>query len=42
MYKSNESDKEGDTKSAIKYCSKAIELDSTFAEAYFSKRAHLN
>ncbi len=37
MYKSNESDKEGDTKSAIKYCSKAIELDSTFAEAYFSR-----
>jgi tetratricopeptide (TPR) repeat protein len=37
MNKSNESSKEGDTKAAIKYCSKAIELDSTFADAYFSR-----
>lgn len=37
MAKSNESNKNGDTKSAIKYCSKAIELDSTFADAYFSR-----
>lgn len=37
MVKSEESDKEEDYKSAIKYCSKAIELDSTFADAYFSK-----
>ena len=37
MVKSNESNKDEDTKSAIKYCSKALELDSTFAEAYFSR-----
>jgi tetratricopeptide (TPR) repeat protein len=37
MEKSNESNKEGDTKSAIKYCSKALEIDSTFAAAYFSR-----
>ena len=37
MTKSNESNKEGDTKAAIKYCSKAIELDSTYAAAYFSR-----
>lgn len=37
MTKSNESNKEGDTKAAIKYCSKAIELDSTYADAYFSR-----
>ena len=35
--KSNESNKEGDTKAAIKYCSKVIELDSTYAAAYFSR-----
>lgn len=37
MAKSNESNKERDTKSAIKYCSKVIELDSTYAAAYFSR-----
>lgn len=37
MTRSNESNKEGDTKAAIKYCSKAIELDSTYAAAYFSR-----
>ena len=37
MSKSNESNKEGDSKNAIKYCSKAIELDSTYVEAYFSR-----
>ncbi len=37
MTKSNESNQEGDTKAAIKYCSKAIELDSTYASAYFSR-----
>ena len=37
MAKSNNSNKEGDRKSAIKYCSKAIELDSSFAAAYFSR-----
>ncbi len=37
MTKSNESNKEGDTKAAIKYCSKVIELDSTYAAAYFSR-----
>ena len=37
MTKSNESNKEGDAKAAIKYCSKVIELDSTYAEAYFSR-----
>jgi len=37
MTKSNESNKEGDTKAAIKYCSKALLLDSTYAAAYFSR-----
>lgn len=37
MTKSNESNKDGDTKAAIKYCSKVIELDSTYAAAYFSR-----
>jgi tetratricopeptide (TPR) repeat protein len=37
MDKSNQSNKEGDTKAAIKYCSKAIELDSTFEDAYFAR-----
>ena len=37
MTKSNESNKEGDTKAAIKYCSKVIEIDSTYADAYFSR-----
>lgn len=37
MEKSNESNKDGDMKAAIKYCSKVIELDSTYASAYFSK-----
>lgn len=37
MTKSNESNKEGDTKAAIKFCSKVIELDSTYAVAYFSR-----
>ena len=37
MTKSNESNKEGDSKAAIKYCSKVIELDSTYAAAYFSR-----
>lgn len=37
MTKSSESNKEGDTKAALKYCSKAMELDSTYAEAYFSR-----
>ena len=37
MNKSNERNQEGDTKGAIKYCSKVIELDSTYAAAYFSR-----
>ncbi|TMI69963.1 MAG: tetratricopeptide repeat protein [Bacteroidetes bacterium] len=37
MKKGHESSKEGDYKSAIKNYSKAIELDSTYAEAYFSR-----
>lgn len=37
MIKSNDSNKEGDLKIAIKYCTKALELDSTYAEAYFSR-----
>ena len=37
MTKSNERNKEGDTKAAIKFCSKALELDSTYATAYFSR-----
>lgn len=40
MAKSNESYKAGDIKAAIKYCSKAIELDSTYASAYFSRGTH--
>lgn len=37
LTKSNESNKQGDTRTAIKYCSKVIELDSTYASAYFSR-----
>lgn len=37
MAKSSDSNKEGDTKSAIKYCSNVIELDSTYAAAFFSR-----
>jgi len=37
MEKSSGSNKEGDAKSAMKYCSKVIELDSTYAAAYFSR-----
>jgi tetratricopeptide (TPR) repeat protein len=37
MKKGHESSKEEDNKSAIKSYSKAIELDSTYAEAYFSR-----
>ena len=37
MKKSNESNQNGDRKSAIKYCNKVIELDSEYAEAYFSR-----
>lgn len=37
MTKSNKNNKEGDTKAAIKYCSKVIEIDSTYADAYFSR-----
>ena len=37
MVKSSESNKEGNIKAAIKYSSKAIEIDSTYAEAYFSR-----
>jgi tetratricopeptide (TPR) repeat protein len=37
MTNSNESNKVGDTKAAIKYCSRVIELDSTYAAAYFSR-----
>ncbi len=37
MDKSNKSNKEENTKAAIKYCSKAIETDSTYASAYFSR-----
>ena len=37
MTKSSESNKEGDTKAAVKYCSNVIELDSTYAAAYFSR-----
>lgn len=37
MKKGHESSKEEDYKSAIKNYSKAIELDSTYAEAYFSR-----
>ncbi len=37
MQKGHDSNKEKDYKNAIKYYSKTIELDSTFAEAYFSR-----
>ena len=37
MKKGHESSKEEDYKNASKYYSKAIELDSTYAEAYFSR-----
>ena len=37
MKKSNESNQNGDRKSAIKYCTKVIEIDSEYAEAYFSR-----
>lgn len=37
MQKSKESSTNGDRKSAIKYCNKAIEIDAEFAEAYFSR-----
>ena len=39
MKKGHESNKEGDFKNALKYYSKALELDSTYAEAYFSRGA---
>jgi len=37
MTKSNESNQNGDFKSAIKYCLKVIELDGEYADAYFSR-----
>ena len=37
MQKSKESSTNGDRKSAIKYCNKAIEIDAEYAEAYFSR-----
>ena len=37
MTKSSESNKAGDTKAAMKYCSKVIEIDSSYAAAYFSR-----
>jgi antitoxin component YwqK of YwqJK toxin-antitoxin module len=37
MKKSNESNQNDDRKSAIKYCTKVIELDSEYAAAYFSR-----
>lgn len=37
MGKSSASNKADDKKAAIKYCSKVIELDSTYADAYFSR-----
>lgn len=37
MRKSNESNESGDSKAAIKYCTKAIEIDSAYAQAYFSR-----
>lgn len=37
LSKGHSSNKEGDYKKAIKYYSKAIELDSTYAEAYFAR-----
>jgi tetratricopeptide (TPR) repeat protein len=37
MKKSAEKDKEGDVKSAIDYATKAIQKDSAYADAYFSR-----
>lgn len=37
LEKSRESNKDGNSKSTIKYCTKIIELDSEFAEAYFTR-----
>ena len=37
MQKSKESSINGDSKSAIKYCNKAIEIDADYADAYFSR-----
>ena len=37
LQKSKESSTNGDRKSAIKYCNKAIEIDAEYAEAYFSR-----
>ncbi len=37
LSKGHASNKEGDYKKAIKYYTKAIELDSTYAEAYFAR-----
>jgi len=37
MTKSAEKNKEGDTKAAIEYATKAIQADSSYADAYFSR-----
>ncbi|HEY0298345.1 MAG TPA: hypothetical protein VGB84_03920 [Arachidicoccus sp.] len=37
MEKSEENGKDGNFKSTIAYCSKAIELDSSYTDAYFSR-----
>jgi len=37
MDKSSESYKDGDMKAAINYCTKAIKLDSTYADAFYSR-----
>ncbi|MBO9154758.1 tetratricopeptide repeat protein [Chitinophaga sp. GCM10012297] len=37
LKKSQAKYREGDTKTALKYCTKAIETDSTYAEAYFNR-----
>ena len=37
MNKSRESSKNGDSKSAIKYCNKVLELDNEYGDAYFSR-----
>lgn len=37
LKRSQEKYREGDTKAAVKYCTKAIEADSTYAEAYFNR-----
>lgn len=37
MNKSHESSKNGDSKSAIKYCNKVLELDNEYGDAYFSR-----